>query len=89
MVVSTVIIMELDLPNCLVSSVYNQKRAATSNINHIEVTRKLCIFTRTINMTTSSAPFSTSNSRNPYTNVDLIQIQSNYFMYFRMGEKGV
>jgi hypothetical protein len=33
----TIIIMELDLSNCLAPSIYNQERATTCTVDHIKV----------------------------------------------------
>ncbi|GAU50249.1 hypothetical protein TSUD_189010 [Trifolium subterraneum] len=63
--ICTIIKVEWDLPDGLVSSVYNKERTATSNINHIKVIRKFSFFTWSINMAPSAAPFSSSNCRDP------------------------
>lgn len=51
--ISTIIEMKLDFPDSTISSVNDKKRAAASNINHIEIIRKLSIFTWSIDMAPS------------------------------------
>ena len=66
--ISTVIKMQLDLSDGLVSSVYNKQGATASNVKHIKIIRKFCIFTCPINMA-PSAPFTSSNCCNPYMKI--------------------
>lgn len=62
--ISTIIEVELDLPDSLVSSVYDQQGATATNVNHIKVIRKFCIFTWSINMTPSTAQSPSCNCCN-------------------------
>lgn len=68
--VSTVIEMKLDLPDRLISSIYDQKGAATTNVNNVKVGRKFCILTCPIDVP-SSIPFPSSNGCNPLKNMQI------------------